>query len=265
MSVQSNTHLKTLGNVAWLEITRPEALNALNAAVLTELGVHVAALQLRTDISVVVLSGSGDKAFVAGADIKEMQNLTSVQAQSFSRLGSQVFAALENLPQVVIASVQGFALGGGLELAMATDFIVASQKARFGLPEVSLGLIPGFGGTQRLARRIGAAKALQWLVTADKYSADEAAAAGLVNHVVPHEELSAFVQNLVTRISKNGPDAVRAAKFVLREGLAGTLKSGCELESSYFGLRFKTAEATEGLSAFVDKRPPQFPRELEKS
>ena len=263
MTSQSTTLLKIVGTTAWLEITRPEALNALNAAVLKELSEHASVLERRRDLSVVVLSGAGDKAFVAGADIKEMQNLTPVQAQEFSRLGSLAFTALENLPQIVIASVQGFALGGGLELAMAADFIVASQKARFGLPEVSLGLIPGFGGTQRLARRIGAAKALQWLTTADKYSADEAAAAGLVNSVVPHEELSTFVQNLVARISKNGPESVRTAKFVLREGLNGTLKGGSELESGFFGLRFQTAEAREGIAAFVEKRPAQFPKVAE--
>jgi enoyl-CoA hydratase len=252
--------LSVEGSVASLQVARPEALNAINQSVIEGIATHARALALRSDVQVVVLSGAGDKAFVAGADIKEMLAFSPEQAAHFGRLGAQAFGALSRLPQVVIAKVQGFALGGGLELALAADFIVASEKARFGLPEVTLGLIPGFGGTQRLAERIGVARALEWVTSAERYDARAALALGLVNRMTAPEELDSVVAALALKIAGNGPGAVRAAKFVMSESRRANGGVGFELESAQFGLRFGTAEAKEGLSAFVEKRPASFPQ-----
>lgn len=256
-----NISLRCETGCAYLQIERPDALNALNGDVLSELSLATEELRSRDDVHVVILSGSGEKAFVAGADIKHMHKLSSVEAHAFSLMGNRIFASLATLPQIVIARVQGFALGGGLELALAADFIVASSNAKFGLPEVSLGLIPGFGGTQRLTRKIGYARAMEWMATADKISADVALQCGLVNHVVAPEELVNFTNSLAGRILKNGPKAVKAAKVAARQGLETTLAMGSEFESSLFGLRFGTAESSEGMGAFVEKRPAQFSKQ----
>ncbi|MCA2961807.1 MAG: enoyl-CoA hydratase/isomerase family protein [Silvanigrellales bacterium] len=249
------------GSVATLVVNRPEALNAINGAVIEALASHVRTLERSREVQVVVLTGAGDKAFVAGADIKEMLSFDPEQAAHFGQLGARVFSALGNLPQVVIARVHGFALGGGLELALSADFIVASSKAKFGLPEVTLGLIPGFGGTQRLAERIGAARALEWVTSAERYDAQEAFAVGLVNRVVAPEELDATVAALAKKISSNGPGAVRAVKAVVANSQRVNAGVGFELEAARFGLRFGTPEAKEGLAAFVEKRPPAFLRQ----
>lgn len=250
--------LNIQGAKAFLQIERPDALNALNGDVLQALDNRITELQSRNDVGVVIVSGAGEKAFVAGADIKFMQKLSAPEAQEFSRRGSGIFSRLESLPQIVIARVQGFALGGGLELALATDFIIASNKARFGLPEVSLGLIPGFGGTQRLTRKIGVSKALEWMTTAEKYTAEQAQAAGLVNHVVSPEELVSFTDKIADTILRNGPEAVKRAKFVAQKGMECGIDAAFQLESGYFGLCFGTAEAAEGIGAFVEKRQAKF-------
>jgi enoyl-CoA hydratase len=250
--------LEMTRGVASLEIRRPESLNALNGEVLRELSDAVKVLRASSDVSVVVLRSAGEKAFVAGADIKEMASLSPDEARRFSELGSRTFQALSELPQIVIARVQGFALGGGLELALSADFIVASSKARFGLPEVSLGIIPGFGGTQLLSRRIGVARALEWITTAEKYGAEEALAAGVVNRVVPPEELERVLNGIVEAILRNGPGAVQAAKRLARRSSGLSLADGCIMESAEFGLRFGLPESGEGMSAFVEKRTPQF-------
>lgn len=250
--------LKIEGRIAFLQIERPDALNAINSDVLNALAANIEILRANKKVQVVILSGAGEKAFVAGADLKFMQNLTGPEAAQFSRFGNQVFRALETLPQVVIAQVQGFALGGGLELALACDFIIASDKARFGLPEVSLGLIPGFGGAQRLVRKIGVARATEWITTAEKYNADDALRAGLLNSVVPMAELSTATQKLALQISKNGPFAVRTAKHVLRNGIESPLDAALQLESGYFGLCFANGESAEGIGAFVEKRAANY-------
>lgn len=256
-----NSEVVTLniqGRVARLEINRPTALNSLNEEVLTVLAKNIQLLAKDENVQVVILSGAGEKAFVAGADIKQMQSLKPDEAQLFSQLGSQVFSSLESLPQIVIAQVQGFALGGGLELALSADFIVASEKAKFGLPEVSLGLIPGFGGTQRLSRRIGVAKAIEWTVTGEKYSAQEALDSGLINRMVKFEELQDTVEKLSVQITRNGPAAVRRAKIVIRQGRESHLNVGLQLESNHFGLCFGTEESKEGMLAFTEKRAAKF-------
>lgn len=250
--------LTCASGVASIEIRRPEALNALNAQVLRELGECVNELRGATKVSVVVLRSQGEKAFVAGADIKEMATFSPDAARAFSELGSQVFQSLSHLPQLVIARVQGFALGGGLELALSADFIVASNRAKFGLPEVSLGLIPGFGGTQLLARRIGLAKALEWIVTGEKYGAEQALHAGLVNTIVPPEDLDSNIERLIASILRNGPLALRAAKRVARRGFEMSVSDACLMESAEFGLRFGLPESNEGMNAFTEKRIAKF-------
>ncbi len=253
------TELETNEKKATLKINRPIQLNALNKQVIKELYEHCLFLKDNKEIKVLTICGAGDKAFVAGADIKEMQEFNSAeQATDFSKYAASVFTMLENLPQITIAQVQGFALGGGLELALACDFIIASEKAKFGMPEVTLGLIPGFSGTQRLARRIGMAKAIEWISTADKYTASQAFSAGLVNHVVKHEELLPFMNEISNKILKNAPTALKVAKRVVQYGMLNSFNDGCLLESTEFGLLFNSSEAKEGLAAFVEKRAPNF-------
>jgi enoyl-CoA hydratase len=244
--------------IGCLEISRPDALNALNPEVLSELFKAVQEFSVREDLSVIILRTAGDKAFVAGADIKEMLNFKSSQAYEFSRFGQQVFHAMHNLPQVVIAQVQGFALGGGLELALAADFMISSQNAKFGLPEVGLGLIPGFGGTQRLVHRLGYARALEWMTSAERYDAQTAFNLGLLNRVVVREELAACVESVARAIASQGPQSVRAAKQCARVAAQSTGELGFEIEARAFAQRFESAESREGLTAFTEKRKPQF-------
>ncbi|WGL61523.1 enoyl-CoA hydratase-related protein [Pigmentibacter sp. JX0631] len=253
------TELEINGKKATLKINRPNQLNALNKQVIKEIYDHCLLLKENNEVKVLVVCGAGDKAFVAGADIKEMLEFTSAkEASEFSQYAANIFGTLENLPQITIAQVQGFALGGGLELALACDLIVASEKAKFGLPEVTLGLIPGFSGTQRLAKRIGVAKTIEWISTAHKYSAQEAFQAGLLNHVTKHEELSIFTNDITDKILKNAPTALKIAKKVVKFGSVSSFKEGCLLESVEFGLLFNTPEAKEGLAAFIEKRAPNF-------
>ncbi|NBO38772.1 crotonase [bacterium] len=252
-------HISNLqAGIAAIEISRPEALNALNSEVLTQLITSIQKLQKEDDLSVIILRTSGDKSFVAGADIKEMLNYSSQQAYEFSKQGQNVFTALSDLPQVVIAQIQGFALGGGLELALAADFMIASQKAKFGLPEVGLGLIPGFGGTQRLVQRMGYSRALEWMTSAERYSADAAFQLGLLNRVVEHDQLSSAVETVANSIAAQGPSAVRAAKKAALAALSATGQLGFEFEAQLFSQRFSGSEAREGLAAFVEKRKPEF-------
>jgi enoyl-CoA hydratase len=258
MSSINLVSLEIHGHKAVLQINRSDALNALNKQVLLEINQHCQNLQKLSQIQVVLVCGAGDKSFVAGADIKELQNLSACEATKFSELGSATFSLLENLPQIVIAKVQGFALGGGLELALACDMIIASEKARFGFPEVTLGFIPGFAGTQRLSRKIGVSKAIEWITSAERYSAEQAYAHGLLNHIVKHEELNSFTESLADKIILNAPHAVRLAKHVIREGASCDFHAGCAVESANFGICFASDEAKEGVSAFIEKRKPQF-------
>jgi enoyl-CoA hydratase len=259
MMTGCQTRLRIFQKKAVLEIERPQALNALNCQVLREIQAHCQELQANNAVNALIICGAGDKAFISGADIKEMENLkTSDDAKSFAQLGVETLHLIEHLPQITIARVQGFALGGGLELALACDFIIAAQKACFALPEVQLGIIPGFAGTQRLARRLGTAKAIEFITTASKYTATEALHLGLVNHVVPNEELIAFTDHIVDKILTNGPQAVRSAKQVIQKGMNLNFQDACAEESRQFALLFKNTESKEGLKAFVEKRSPQF-------
>lgn len=249
--------LERQGAVALLTVDRPDALNALNGDTLRALAAHIEALARDRDLRAVVVTGEG-RAFVAGADIAEMESFTAVEAHAFSRLGHKTFDALEALPVPTIAAVGGFALGGGCELACACDWIYASEKARFGQPEVNLGTIPGFGGTTRLVRRVGVAWAKEIVLTGARLDAETALQIGLVNRIFPHEELIARAVAVGEAIAEKGPLAVAAAKRVMQEGQDADLRVANALEQSAFGRSFATEDRKEGMTAFVEKRDPKF-------
>lgn len=246
------------GHTAVLTVNRPQVLNALNAETLLEIDKAVDELAEEPAVRVIIITGAGEKAFVAGADIAFMSKLTPLEARDFARLGQRVLSKIENLPKPVIAAVNGYALGGGCELAMACDIRVASEKAKFGQPEVNLGLIAGFGGTQRLTRLVNPGMAKEILFTGDMIDAETAKRIGLVNHVVPSEELMSFCKSLASRIASRGPVAVRLTKEAVNEGLEMDLEKALAHEADLFGLVFATADREEGISAFLAKRQPQF-------
>ncbi|MBM3356394.1 MAG: enoyl-CoA hydratase/isomerase family protein [Betaproteobacteria bacterium] len=241
-----------------LTISRPKALNALNSATLDEIAVATDVVAEDPGARVLLVTGAGEKAFVAGADITEMQNFTPGQGEAFSAHGSRAFAKLEALPLPVIALVNGYALGGGCELALACDWIIASERAVFGQPEVNLGVCAGFGGTQRLPRRIGPARALELLCTGRQINAEEAAAIGVANRVVPAAGLRQTGLDMARVIAGMGPAAVRYTKEAVRRGAELGLAAALALESQYFGRCCATQDQKEGMKAFVEKRPPRF-------
>ena len=241
------------GDVAYLVIDRPEALNALNAQVLADLDAALDAIDLEL-IRCVILRGAGEKSFVAGADIAQMKDLDPVGGEAFGKQGNDVFLKLESFPIPVIAAVGGYALGGGCELAMACDFRICSDTAVFGQPEVGLGITPGFGGTQRLARIVGPGMAKQMIYTARNIKADEALRIGLVNAVYPAEELYAAAEKLASTIAANAPIAVRACKKAINEGAALPIEQAVVCEEKAFGSCFQTGDQQEGMGAFLEKR-----------
>jgi enoyl-CoA hydratase len=241
------------GPLAIVTIDREPVLNALSSKVIAELAQVIGELEISADVRVVILTGAGEKAFVAGADIAEMLELTPIQAQAFAQMGGAIGAAIEASDKPWIAAVNGFALGGGCELALACDFIHASDRAKFGQPEVKLGVIPGFGGTQRLPRRVGVAKAKELCMTGDAIGADEALRIGLADAVWPHDQLLGKVKELAARIAANGPLAVAEAKRLIHLGQSTPLDQALALEQRSFGLLFGTADQREGMSAFVAK------------
>ncbi|TYO95256.1 enoyl-CoA hydratase [Geothermobacter ehrlichii] len=242
-------------------INRPKALNALNTQVLAELEQTLREIAVDDKIGVIIITGAGEKAFVAGADIVEMQNKSAEAASDFARKGQNIFRLIQDLPQPTIAAVNGFALGGGCELAMACDLRLASENARFGQPEVNLGIIPGFGGTQRLPRLIGRARAMELILTGRTIKAEEALELGLVNKVVPSSELLNEAVELAKTILVKGPEAVRRAKSAVNKGLEIDTNTGCELEATLFGLCFAGKEQKEGMAAFLEKRTANFIQE----
>ena len=240
-------------HVAVLTIDRPKALNALNSEVLGELEAAIDALDL-SDVRALIITGSGEKSFVAGADIGEMSTLTKADGEAFGKKGNDVFRKIETLPIPVIAAVNGFALGGGNELAMSCDIRICSDNAVFGQPETGLGITPGFGGTQRLARLVSPGMAKQILYTAKNIKADEALRIGLVNAVYPLAELYAAAEKLASQIAANAPIAVRAAKKAINEGLDLPMDEAVVVEEKAFGSCFGTADQQEGMGAFLEKR-----------
>ena len=244
--------------IAYITMNRPKALNALNQETLEELNQLVDALAKDSSVQVVILTGSGEKAFVAGADITQMQSMSAIEGRNFGKLGQAVFNKIENLPQPVIAAVNGFALGGGCELAMACDIRIASEKAKFGQPEVTLGITPGFAGTQRLPRLVGKGRAKQLLYTADTIDAQEAFRIGLVNEVAPAESLMAVARAMALKIQSRAPVAVQLCKAAVNEGMDTDLETGTAYEAEVFGLCFATNDQKEGMAAFAEKRKVKF-------
>lgn len=253
-----NLLIENDNGVATLTINRPQALNALNGEVLTELGCAFYQLEYDAAVKVIVLTGAGEKAFVAGADIKEMAEMSAYEGHQFGRKGQHVMLAMEKMKTPVIAAVNGFALGGGLELALACDFIYASSKAKLGFPEVTLGIMPGFGGTQTLARLIGKSKANELIFTGKVVTADKAQAWGIVNEVFAPEELLAKAKETAAAIAATGPLGVAYAKDAIANGLNMSREDGFRYEASLFGVLFATADQKEGMGAFVEKRKAVF-------
>ena len=250
--------LKSLEDgVLTLTISRPEALNALNRQIIDALAAAIEAAQDNADVRVIVLTGAGEKAFVAGADIKEFADFDRAQGEELARRGQRnLFDRVEQSRKPVVAAINGFALGGGLELAMAAHVRVASTNARMGLPEVSLGVIPGYGGTQRLAQIVGKGKAMEMVLTGGMIPADDALQCGLVNQVVEPELLLETAQILASKMAKNAPTALAAA---LDSVLAGYSRDGFAVEIERFGTCFTTDDFKEGTTAFLEKRKPNFP------
>lgn len=243
---------------ALVTINRPSVLNALNKDTLMELLEVIPLLEQDDEVDVAVITGAGEKAFVAGADIAYMQGLSAMEGRTFGILGQRVFTTIEKMSKPVIAAVNGFALGGGCELAMCCDFRLASNRARFGQPEVGLGITPGFGGTQRLARLVGPGMAKQLLFTGQTISAEEALRIGLVNMVTEPEDLLNTVLSIANTISQKGQLAVRLCKSAVNEGMQTDIDRGMTIEADAFGLCFSTIDQKEGMKAFLEKRPPQF-------
>ncbi|MCR5675204.1 MAG: enoyl-CoA hydratase/isomerase family protein [Lachnospiraceae bacterium] len=244
---------ETKDAIGIITINRPEALNALNSSVLDELSAVLDGVDQQT-IRCLILTGAGEKSFVAGADIGEMSTLTKAEGEAFGKKGNDLFRKLETFPIPVIAAVNGFALGGGCEIAMSCDFRIAADSAMFGQPEVGLGITPGFGGTQRLARLIGPGMAKQLIYTARNIKADEALRVGLVNQVVPLEELIPTAEKLASTIAKNAPIAVRACKKAVNEGLELDMDAAIALEEKIFGDCFETEDQREGMANFLRKK-----------
>ncbi len=254
----TNLLIDVADGVALVTINRPAALNALNIDVLNDLTAAFSSLQENASVACVILTGSGTKAFVAGADIAAMQPLNAVEAAHFARLGHTLMSLIESCPKPVIAAVNGFALGGGCELAMACDMRIAADTARFGQPEVNLGVIPGFGGTLRLSRLIGKGRAKELIFTGDMVSAQEAFRIGLANKVVAAEDLLTEAHGMAAKIAAKGPVAVRFAKEAIDSGLEMDLDRAGRFEADLFGLCFATEDQKEGMQAFLDKRPAKF-------
>ncbi len=253
-----NLLLDIADGIAVVTINRPKALNAMNAAVLGELEAAFTALNSDPAVGCIILTGSGEKAFVAGADISAMQPLDAVTARDFAQLGHRVMQGIEKGPKPVIAAVNGFALGGGCELAMGCDLRLASDNAKFGQPEVNLGVIPGFGGTQRLPRLVGKGRAMELVLTGDMIDAQEAWRIGLVNKVYPLADLLAEAKKMAKKILSKGPLAIRLSKEAVGNGVEMDLDRACAYEADLFGFCFASADQKEGMQAFLEKRPAKF-------
>ncbi|MCU0302464.1 MAG: enoyl-CoA hydratase-related protein [Thermoanaerobaculales bacterium] len=254
----ANLKIVDRDGVRWITVNRPEKLNALNIATIAELDRAIAAIEDDASIDAVVVTGAGDKAFVAGADISELTALDPVAAKEFALRGQAVFRRLEKLDRPVVAAINGFALGGGCELAMACHLRVASTKAVLGQPEVKLGLIPGYGGTQRLPRLVGRGRALELLLSGRNVPADEACRIGLVNVVCEPDDLEASVDRLLASIRGNGPLALGLCLEAVGSGLDMGLDDGCLLEATLFGVGAASDQMKEGTAAFLERRKPQF-------
>lgn len=245
-------------NIGLVTVNRPKSLNALNPETLAELEALFLDLAQKDELIGVILTGSGDKAFVAGADISAMRDYDALAGREFGRLGHRAMQAVASLPKPVIGAVNGFALGGGCELALACDIRICSDNAKFGQPEVNLGVIPGFGGTQRLPRLVGTGHALELLLTGDMIDAEEACRIGLVNRVVAQDELLDHCFAIVEKIGQKGPLAVKLCKEAVQSGMEMDLARACRYEADLFGVCFASEDQDEGMNAFLEKRKAQF-------
>lgn len=257
MEEYNNVLYRIEDNIAFITLNRPKALNALNTETLRELDEAVSAAGKDENVKAIVITGEG-RAFVAGADISQMRDLTVQEGRDMTILGQEVFTRIENLDKPVIAAVNGFALGGGCELAMACDIRVASDKAKFGQPEVNLGIIPGYGGTQRLPRLVGKGAAKYLIFTGEMISAEEAYRIGLADKVVPAEELMDSVVSMAKTIMSKAPISIKMAKHAINNGLNVDLKSGIAYEAEAYTTTFSTEDRIEGMSAFLEKRQAEF-------
>ena len=253
-----NVRTENKDGILIITIDRPKVLNALNAQTVTEIGEAFEAAREDASVKCVILTGGGEKAFVAGADINELAQMTPITGKATAEKGQRVFRNIERFPKPVIAAVNGFALGGGCELALACHMRIASENAKLGLPEVTLGIIPGYGGTQRMARLLGKGKALELILTGDRIGAEEAERIGLVNKVVPADQLMATCEEMARKIATRGPLAVSAAIEAVMSGSDMPFDEGQVLEATLFGLLASTEDMKEGMAAFLEKRPARF-------
>lgn len=257
MAEYKNLLFENQDGIGILTMNRPKALNALNTETLSELSQLLDQIAKDDAVKVIILTGA-ERSFVAGADITEMLHFSSAQGRTFGQLGQATFSKIEKMSKPVIAAINGFALGGGCELSMSCDIRIASEKAKFGQPEVGLGIVPGFGGTQRLARLVGRGKAKEIIFTGEVFDAQEALRIGLVEKVVPAEELMEAAKTMAKKILKNAPYAVTLCKDAINTGLDIDLAAGQEYEATLFGVTCATEDKKEGMSAFVEKRKANF-------
>ena len=253
-----NVKTELRDGILFLTVDRPKVLNALNAATVEEIYKVFADARDDDNVKAVIVTGAGEKAFVAGADINELAQKTPMTGKETSERGQFIFSFIERFPKPVIAAINGFALGGGCELALACHIRVASERAQIGLPEVTLGIIPGYGGTQRMARLLGKAKALELICTGDRVGAAEAERIGLVNKVVPADQLMSAAKEMARKIMSRGPLAIRAAIEAVMSGSEMPMQEGQFLEATLFGLLCASEDTQEGMNAFLEKRPPRF-------
>src|SRR5579872_1923393 len=253
-----NVKTEVRDGILILTINRPQVLNALNAQTVEEIYHVFAAARDDENVKAVIVTGSGEKAFVAGADINELARNTPITGKQTSERGQFILSFIEKFPRPVIAAINGFALGGGCELALACHIRIASEKAQLGLPEVTLGIIPGYGGTQRMARLLGKGKALELICTGDRIGAAEAERIGLVNKVVPADQLMSAAEEMARKIMARGPLAIRAAIEAVMHGSEMPFEEGQFLEATLFGLLCASEDTKEGMNAFLEKRPAQF-------
>ncbi|MEM3766477.1 MAG: enoyl-CoA hydratase-related protein [Candidatus Bathyarchaeia archaeon] len=245
-------------NVLWLILNRPHRLNAFNDVLMEELADALDTAEKDQSIRCVVITGEGDRAFSAGADITMFPKVTPVKAEEFSRMGQKVFSKIEEMSKPVIAAINGFALGGGLELALACDFRIAAEHAELGSPEITLGLIPGWGGTQRLVRIVGLAKAKEMVMLGTRLKAEEALKIGLVHKVVHYEDLRIEARQLAKKLCEGPPIALKYAKYALNFGTQVPLEAGLHIESALMALTFSTEDIKEGIEAFMSRRKAEF-------